>query len=164
MCALAFAALTCAASAQQAAQAPSAPPAAQEQPGFFGGIAAWWDRQTSGWRSAWQGVNREAENFSREASAVAKVGVDNAKQAAEAVGKIRNATVVAGNTKCTAAPNGAPDCIAAANAMCKAKGYGSGQSLEMTAAEDCPPKVYMSGRNTGPECTSYTFVSRALCQ
>jgi hypothetical protein len=89
---------------------------------------------------------------------------DNAKQAAEAVGKIRNTTIVAGNTKCTIAPNGAPDCIAAANTMCKAKGFASGQSLDMTTAEDCPAKVYIAGRNTGPECTSYTFVSRALCQ
>jgi hypothetical protein len=48
--------------------------------------------------------------------------------------------------------------------MCKAKGFGSGQSLEMTAAEECPPKVYLSGRSSGSECTSYTFVSRALCQ
>jgi hypothetical protein len=48
--------------------------------------------------------------------------------------------------------------------MCKAKGFSSGQSLDMTTAEDCPPKVYISGRNTGAECTTYTFVSRALCQ
>jgi hypothetical protein len=34
----------------------------------------------------------------------------------------------------------------------------------MTTAEECPAKVYIAGRNSGPECTSYTFVSRALCQ
>ena len=162
--ALALASVTGVAGAQQTAQPPAPPPAAQQQPGFFGGIAAWWDRQTSNWRAAWQGMDREVENFGREASLVAKTSADNAKQAAEAVGKIRNATVVAGNTKCTIAPNGAPDCVAAAHTMCKAKGFTSGQSIDMTTAEDCPPKVYISGRNTGPECTSYTFVSRALCQ
>jgi len=34
----------------------------------------------------------------------------------------------------------------------------------MTTAEVCPPKVYMSGRSTGPECSMETFVSRAFCQ
>jgi opacity protein-like surface antigen len=164
VCALALAAATSVASAQQAAQPPAPPPAAQQQSGFFGAIAAWWDRQTSNWQAAWQGMDREVENFGREASAVAKTSAGNAKQAAEAVGKIRNTTIVAGNTKCTIAPNGAPDCIAAANTMCKAKGFASGQSLDMTTAEDCPTKVYISGRSTGPECSSYTFVSRALCQ
>jgi hypothetical protein len=164
LCALALAAATSAASAQQAAQPPAPPPAAQQQSGFFGGIAAWWERQTSNWKAAWQGMDRKVENFGREASAVAKTSADNAKEAAEAVGKIRNTTIVTGNTKCTIAPNGAPDCIAAANTMCKAKGFASGQSLDMTTAEDCPTKVYISGRSTGPECTSYTFVSRALCQ
>ncbi len=163
LCALVLAAVTCVAAAQQSAQ-PAPTPTAQQQSGFFGGIAAWWDRQASNWQAAWQGMDREVENFGREATAVAKTSADNAKQAAEAVGKIRNATLVAGNTKCTIAPNGAPDCVAAANMMCKAKGFSSGQSLDMTTAEDCPPKVYVSGRNTGAECTSYTFVSRALCQ
>jgi hypothetical protein len=34
----------------------------------------------------------------------------------------------------------------------------------MTTAEVCPAKVYMSGRSSGTECTTDTFVSRALCQ
>ena len=37
-------------------------------------------------------------------------------------------------------------------------------SLDMTTADVCPAKVYMSGRSTGPECTTETFVSRAFCQ
>jgi hypothetical protein len=166
ICALALAVLTGVAAAQQPPQQPpAAPPAAQEQsPGVLGSISAWWDRQTSNWQAAWQGMNREVQNLGREASDVAKKSADNAKEAAEAVGKVRNTTVVAGNVKCTVALNGAPDCVAAANSMCKAKGYASGQSLDMTRAEDCPAKVYIAGRNTGPECTSYTFVSRALCQ
>jgi len=164
LCAAALAAVTCVAAAQQLPQPAAPAPASQQESGFFGGISSWWDRQTSYWKGAWQGMDREVENLSREATAVAKNSADNAKHAAEAVGKIRNATVVAGNTKCTIAPNGAPDCVVAANAMCKAKGFSSGQSLDMTTAEDCPTKVYIAGRSTAPECTSYTFVSRALCQ
>ncbi len=109
-------------------------------------------------------MGREVQNLGHEASTAARTSVDNAKQAADAVGKLRNTSVVFGNEKCGVAPNGAPDCVAAARALCKAKGYESGQSLDMTTAEDCPAKVYLSGRNTGPECASVTFVSRALCQ
>jgi hypothetical protein len=160
--ALALAAST--ATAQQQTQPPAAPPAAQPQPGFFGGISDWWDKQTANWNATWRGMGRQAEKLGQEATTAAQSGVEKAKEAADTVGRVRNTTVIAGNEKCTVAPNGAPNCVAAAQAMCKAKGFQSGQSLDMTSAEECPPKVYMSGRNTGPECTSYTFVSRALCQ
>jgi hypothetical protein len=71
---------------------------------------------------------------------------------------------VSGHEKCPLAANGAPDCVSAANIMCKAKGFESGKSVDMTTADVCPAKVYMSGRSTGPECTTETFVSRAFCQ
>jgi hypothetical protein len=72
---------------------------------------------------------------------------------------------MSGHAKCNNAPNGAPDCLAAANALCKAKGFDSGKSLDMTTAEVCPAKVLMSGRSGAPgECKDETFVSRALCQ
>lgn len=163
-CALALSLATSMAAAQQSPPAQAAPPAAQKHPGFFGSIGAWFDRQASGLQSAWTGMGREVENIGREANSAAQAGVDSAKRATGAVDKLRNTTVVAGNETCSVAPNGAPDCIAAARTMCKAKGYESGQSLAMTTAENCPPKVYLEGRSTGPECTTYTFVSRALCQ
>jgi hypothetical protein len=168
LCAFALVLTTPAAVAQQSASPPNAAaapaPTAQQQPGFFGSIGAWFDRQTANWQAAWRGMGQRVENLGREAGTAARTGMDNAKQAADAVGKLRNTTVIAGNEKCAIAPNGAPDCIAAARAMCKAKGYESGQSLDMTTAEDCPLKVYLSGRNSGSECSTVTFVSRALCQ
>ena len=48
--------------------------------------------------------------------------------------------------------------------ICKAKGFRTGKSLDMTTAEICQPKVYLAGRNSGPGCRTETFVSRALCQ
>ena len=78
--------------------------------------------------------------------------------------RIPGTRVVSGHQKCVLAPNGAPDCNAAADAMCKTKGLASGKSLDMTTAEVCPPEVYLAGRRTGPGCTTDTFVSRALCQ
>jgi len=100
----------------------------------------------------------------RDAGDAAKSTVEGAKDAAGAVARIPVARAVSGHEKCPPAPNGAPDCVAAASTMCKAKGFDSGKSLDMTTAEVCPPKVYMSGRSTGPECSTETFVSRAFCQ
>ena len=152
------------AAAQQRPANPAPPPAQQQQSGWFGSISAWFDRQVAGAQSAWQGMGREVQEFGREADSMARTSVDKAKEAANAVGKLRNTTVVAGNEKCALAPNGAPDCVSAALKMCKASGYSSGQSLSMTTAEECPANVYISGRGAGVECPSYTFVSRALCQ
>ena len=132
-------------------------PRAREEPGFFEGIARFFDRTFSG-------AGKEVENFGHEAGVAAKTTVNSAKDAAGAVVRIPGARVTSGHSKCQNAPNGAPDCVAAAEVLCKAKGFETGQSLDMTTAEVCPPKVLMSGRNTGSECRDETFVSRALCQ
>jgi len=140
------------------------PPAQTEERGFFGTIFHWFDRQASDFNSNIKGAGSQIENFGREAGIAAKTTVDTAKDAAGAVAKIPGVRVVTGHEKCALAPNGAPDCIAAATNMCKVKGFDSGKSLDMTTAEVCPPKVLLSGRNGGAECHDETFVSRVLCQ
>jgi hypothetical protein len=153
-----------------AQQPPSAPQAVQAAPvpehdaGFFGNISRWWDRQVSAAQATWQGMGTQFRNLGHEASIAAQTGADGAKQAASTVAKLRNTRVAVGHEKCSLAPNGAPDCFKAAAALCKSQGFETGTSLDMTTAEECPAKVYIAGRNSGPECTSYTFVSRALCQ
>jgi hypothetical protein len=148
--------------AQEGAKDNAPPPA--EQPGFFGGIMGWFDRQASGLGSNLKGAGSQVENFGHEAGVAAKTTVDGAKEAAGAVVKIPAARVVTGHERCALAPNGAPDCLAAANAMCKTKGFDTGKSVDMTTAEICPAQVYLSGRNSGEGCHAETFVSRALCQ
>jgi hypothetical protein len=128
-----------------------------EEAGLFEGIARWFDETFSG-------AGKHVENFGYEAGVAAKTTVDNAKDAAGAVARIPAARVTSGHAKCTTAPNGAPDCVAAADALCKAKGFESGRSLDMTTAEVCPAKVLMSGRSAPGACKDETFVSRAFCQ
>jgi hypothetical protein len=134
----------------------------REEPGFFEDIANWIDRNVVG---TFQGAGKHVETFGHEAGVAAKTTVDGAKDAAGAVARIPAARVMNGHEKCQNAPNGAPDCVVAAERLCKAKGFESGKSLDMTTAEVCPPKVLLSGRSgaTG-ECHDETFVSRALCQ
>jgi hypothetical protein len=130
----------------------------REEPGLFDGIARWFDETFSG-------AGKQVENFGHEAGSAARTTVDNAKDAAGAVARIPAARVMFGHEKCRNAPNGAPDCVAAAERLCKGKGFDTGKSVDMTTAEICSPKVMLSGR-TGAvgECRDETFVSRALCQ
>jgi hypothetical protein len=136
----------------------------RESEGFLAAVSRWWKEQTATVNSSFEDARKNVESFSSTAGDAAKTTVEGAKDAASAVARIPAARAVSGHEKCQLAPNGAPDCVAAANTMCKAKGFGSGKSLDMTTAEVCPAKVYMSGRSTGPECTTDTFVSRAFCQ
>ena len=108
------------------------------------------------------------EEFGHEAGVAAKKTVDNAKDAAKdaagVMSSLPSPRFVSGYEKCRIAANGAPDCGAAADAVCRTKGFKAGSSVDMTTSEVCPPKVWMAGRNSGPGCHTETFVSRALCQ
>jgi hypothetical protein len=132
--------------------------------GFLVTISRWFSQQSANVNSTFQDARQKVEGLGQEAGAAAKSTVEGAKDAAGAVARIPAARPVTGHEKCQTAPNGAPDCIAAANSLCKTKGFDSGRSLDMTTAEICPPKVWMSGRSSGPECHTETFVSRAICQ
>jgi len=132
--------------------------------GFIATVSRWFEEQTANVNSTFRDARKKVEGFSSAASDAARTTVEGARDAADAVARIPAARAVSGHEKCQPAPNGAPDCVTAATAICKAKGFGSGKSVDMTTAEICPPKVYLSGRSTGPECTTETFVSRALCQ
>src|SRR5262245_57395029 len=134
---------------------------APQNEGFLAGVSRWFDDNVN---STFRDARKKVENFSSAASDAAKTTVEGARDAADAVARIPNARTVNGHEKCQPAANGAPDCVTAATVICKAKGFGSGKSVDMTTAEICPAKVYLSGRSTGPECTTETFVSRALCQ
>ena len=147
--------------AMAAAQERRDPP---EEPGFFESIGRWLERQSDNIGSSFRDAGKGVENFGREAGVAAKSTVDGARDAAGAVARIPATRVVTGHEKCRTAPNGAPDCVAAATALCKARGFESGKSADMTTAEVCPALVYLSGRSSGGECRTETFVSRALCQ
>lgn len=147
------------------AAAPPAPPAPPpDDENFFDKLGHWFGRRADDLNATLQGAGSTVKNIGAGAGAAARSTVDTARDAAGAVVKIPGARVVRGHAKCVVAPNGAPDCVAAANEVCKSKGYASGSSVDMTTAENCPPRVWMSGRLSGPECTTETFVSKAVCQ
>jgi hypothetical protein len=140
-----------------------APPAVEDH-GFFATVGRWFDEQAANLKSGLNVAGSKVKDFGHDAGVAAKSTVDTAKDAAGAVARIPGARMATGHAVCAVASNGAPDCVAAAIALCKAKGFDSGKSMDMTTAEVCPTQVYLSGRTSGPGCHNETFVSRAICQ
>jgi hypothetical protein len=150
--------------AQSAAPPAGAPAAPPENKNFIQSLFQWFGEQASNFNSNLKNAGTQMQNFGREAGIAAKSTTNAAREAADAVAKFPKARVIPVHEKCEVAPNGAPDCVAVAMNTCKAKGFESGKSVDMTTAEVCPPKVLLSGRSSGPECHDETFVSRVLCQ
>lgn len=162
-----------AAPAQQAA--PSAQPAPAEKPGLFRSIGRWLSQGAANFRDHLRGAKRRmddigeeaatnSKNLSDKAARVGKTAADATKTAVDAVAKLPTARVMSGHERCAVAPNGAPDCLAAAQALCRKHGYASGTSMDFTSAEQCPPRVLLSGQESRLGCTTVTFISRAMCQ
>ena len=151
------------------------PPAREDKPGIFESIGRWFDQGASNFRDHLQGAKRRMDDLSDEAASnsrgfndkaaeVGKNAADATKGAVDAVSKLPTARVMNGRERCVVAPNGAPDCLAAADQLCRKHGYVSGKSMDFTSAEECPAKVYLGGATTGQECQTVTFISRAMCQ
>jgi len=95
----------------------------------------------------------------------AKGAIGTAKNAADAIVALPNARIVTSREACAAAGNGAPDCRTAADAMCRAKGFASGRTLDTQTTQKCPTRVWLSGRPPAEgDCARETFVTRAVCQ
>ena len=85
--------------------------------------------------------------------------------AAGAVARLPLARTVSGWEPCPLAANGAPDCEAASIALCKTKGFSTGKSVDITAAQKCPAVVWIEKRQPKEgECKDEAFVSKAICQ
>jgi hypothetical protein len=64
------------------------------------------------------------------------------------------------------AANGASDCKAAADALCRAHGYKEGKSTDTDATQKCSAEaLLLAGRKSQPgACRTDYFVTRAWCQ
>jgi len=158
----------------QADPAPPAPAAPAETGGlgsiqkFFEQGAANFRTHLQGAKSKWDELSTDAaanrKNFDDGAEAARKNAVEATKSAVNSVARLPTSRVVQGKERCEAAANGAPDCQAAAENLCKKQGFAGGKSLDFTSAEECPARVYLSGRQSPGECKTVTFISRAMCQ
>ena len=141
--------------AAQEGSAPAEPPVAR--PGIFDTIERWFEDSKAQIDNQIKGTQQAIEGAAKDA---AKAG-----QAGSAILGLPGSKVAQGRTRCVVAPNGAPDCVEAAHALCRSKGYGPGKSVEINTADKCPTWVWLSGQRA-PEgtCTTETFVLQATCQ
>jgi hypothetical protein len=85
--------------------------------------------------------------------------------AADALSRLTTSAGVKGRVACPTAANGAPDCKAAADKLCRDKGFKQGQSLDVDTARNCSARALLSGRKPEEsECRTETYVTRAVCQ
>jgi hypothetical protein len=163
--------------APQPAQAASTPGPAERMsnPGLFEAIGRWLDQGARNFRDQMRGAKARVDDLNDRAAANRKEMNDRAAEmgkgaaevtigAMEAVTKLPGTRVMIGRERCTVAPNGAPDCIAAAEALCRKHGFASGKSVDFTSAEECPARALIGGRAADAECRTVTFISRAMCQ
>jgi hypothetical protein len=149
-----------------AAQPPAAqPPNLNYQPGFIDVFGRFIGDSAAKFNSQFKSANQTLGDIGNQTTDAAKDAVGNVKSAADSIIGLPNARIVTGRERCAAAPNGAPDCRAAADAACRSKGFASGRSLDTQSARKCPARVWLSGHLPADgECALETFVTRAVCQ
>jgi hypothetical protein len=167
---------------QPPAAAPSPPPATEEsfKPGFIDAFGRFIDDSAAKLNSQLKSANdtlgsglKNANdalgNIGSQTSEAAKGAVGNARDAAGTIIGLPGARVVTGRERCAVAANGAPDCRAAADTACRAKGFASGRMLDTEQSRKCPTAAIISALSdrrlpSAGDCTVETFVTRAACQ
>jgi hypothetical protein len=136
------------------AQAPSP----NYQPGFIDAVGRWLEQGAAKFKSDMQGAQENLDKLGGQAR-------DAAKDVTGGLLALPGARVVSGRVRCEPAPNGAPDCLAAANSVCQGKGFQSGRSLDTQSEQKCPARLLLQGRAPNDtDCRTEMFVTRAVCQ
>jgi hypothetical protein len=140
---------------QQGEPAPSPPPPAREEnPGLFHEMGKFFEKSLSILPTL-KSTGETIDNLNARA-----------KDAGDALSRLaKPSSMVAGRMICPVSANGAPDCKAGADKLCRAKGFRQGSSLDTDSAETCSAKVLIPGRTRKPDdCRTNNYVTRALCQ
>jgi hypothetical protein len=132
-------------------------------------IGRWFDESAARFHTNMRAARGTLDNLGDKATGAAKdaadVAKDAAKDAADTVARFPSARIVAGRERCVPAPNGAPDCKVAADAVCRGKGFASGKSVDIQSSQKCPVRIWLSGRKpNADECETESFVVKAVCQ
>ena len=169
-CAVAAVMLLAGPASAQAPQTPAEPPAQSDvtspqpktalpanRPGFIDAFGHWIESSVGNWNAGLKGAADVAKDAADAATTVTR-------DTAGAVVRFPGTRVIAERATCPVAPNGAPDCRAAAEAICKAHGFAEGRSIDFQTAEKCPPIALSRPDSEPPRCVIESYVTRALCQ
>ncbi len=140
-------------------QAPSS------RPGFIDALGRWFGESKAALDSHLRTTQDALGKVGTHATGAVKDATGAAQQATGAIVGLPGARVITGRQRCPEAPNGAPDCVLAADALCQTQGFKSGKGVEVSSGEQCSTKIWLTRRNPrdGP-CVTETYVKRAVCQ
>jgi hypothetical protein len=128
------------------------------QPGLIETFGRWLDEGTTKFKSDMQSAQETFDKLGNQT-------FDAAKDATGAVIGLPNARVVSARERCAPAQNGSPDCQAAADTLCRGKGFQGGKSLDTQSELKCAAKILLERRTPSEgECPTEIFVTRAMCQ
>jgi hypothetical protein len=114
---------------------------------------------------AMKGAVEATKGAASTATDAMKGAVEVTKNAATAIARLPGTRVVDVHETCARAPNGAPDCAAAAANGCRGKGFNTGNPVDVRTAEKCDTKPLQGGNLAKPlACGTETVVIRAVCQ
>jgi len=129
------------------------------KPGFIDAFGRWLEHGATKFKSDMQDAQDNFDKLNNQAREAARGAVK------DGIIGLPGARAQTGRERCAPADNGAADCQAAANALCRSKGFQSGKSLDTQSEQKCPAKVLLEGRSpNNTECPTTIFVTRAMCQ
>jgi hypothetical protein len=146
---------------------PEPPPVpAPEQRGFLNGFGKWWDKSVADFKAKMKEQQTKLDEFNKQSADAAKDAAAATQQAMKnAADAMRPSHMIEIQQTCPVAGNGAADCATAATDVCKAKGFNTGQPLDVRTAEKCADSLWVSGQNpTAADCPVETVLLRAACQ
>jgi hypothetical protein len=159
----------------QAQPTPSADPAQQppKKEGFVDALGRWFDQGAQDFKANLEKMKEFNEKAVQNAKEFNEKAAQNAREAAaataaatreatDALMKLPTTRVVEGKEKCEPAPNGSPDCNAAAEKICKSKGFAGGKSADIQSVRKCSARAWLGGGDGA--CTNESIVVRAACQ
>ncbi|MFZ0425490.1 MAG: hypothetical protein WAL80_21635 [Xanthobacteraceae bacterium] len=139
---------------------PSLPPQPPEKRGFLNDFGSWWNKSVADFNAKVKDQQSKLDDFNKQSAAATQ---DAMKSTFDA---LRPSKLVEMHEVCAIAGNGAPDCAPAVTNACRAKGYKSGEPVDIRTAEKCSASLWVSGQQapTSGDCPNETVVLRAACQ
>lgn len=120
------------------------------------------DESNARWKASVDESNAKWRELGQRTEKAAKEAAAAQKEAAEAFKSLANTRMVEGRQVCEPAPNGSPDCQAAAEVICKGKGFATGKSADIQTARKCSARALLHRDDS--ECRTETVVIKAACQ
>jgi hypothetical protein len=149
---------------QQEGPPPEAAPPQANRPGLFGTIGRWLDDSISGVAAGMSSARDTVGNIGTQATDAAKGAASAARDAAATVARIPAGSLVTGRAHCMRTAGGGPDCAAATEVLCRAKGYTTGTSIHVQSEQKCPVWGWIKGEQTVGRCGTETYVTSAMCR